>query len=146
MKFNIKNLPENKKKEVLDYVYQFELKCVIKYQNLIKKVQQSLIKRIINTWPEYTPKKEDFEKLIREINFKKYIDYYPIVTEYKKINYNSEDYYYNDYGKLATKNNKFVGFVTFDEFKVITDIHILPTINNDINFNNIIETIKNKKY
>lgn len=92
----------------------FEEKCIIKYGNMLDKVQTALIKRIIESLPELSKYKEVMTKLVRKTNFKKELNVYPFVTEYKKIEFeDGKKYYYNNVGTTVNDKGIFVGFVIF---------------------------------
>lgn len=92
---------------------KFEKQCIIKYQKLLDKVQLSLIKRIFSAHPELKVKYGSITKLCRKVNFKKELNEYPFVTEYKKIEIEQAEYYYNNVGCLVDGNKSFSGFALF---------------------------------
>ncbi len=93
----------------------FEVKCIDKYQKLLVKQQESLIRDIIEAFPDYKKDEAAMMKFVRKISFRKELNRVPLNDTYKKLCMeNGAVYYYDLHGRLVDENEKLVGYVVFE--------------------------------
>lgn len=113
----------------------------------MEKVQFALIERIIDSFPELLQHKDTILKFTRKTNFKKALDEYPFVTEYKKLEFeNEKKYYYNTFGCTLNSKGEFVGFVVFDKAANVKDIILLENYEECNKINNDLKKLIDQKY
>lgn len=110
----------------------FEVKCIDKYQKLLVKQQESLIRDIIESFPEYKQNENAMMKFVRKINFRRELNRVPLNNTYKKLCLEDGSvYYYDSYGSLVDEHEKLVGYVTFEKNSTTVNGIIYPDNDND---------------